>query len=116
LDYVDISQDNGALLAAPVLRLWPSDDSEEGPGREESLADTIQEALARHLAGTRFRERGAGKAIDEHMEDNGFNVEIGVRRDTGFVFGGNASNCGTWMDKMGSSVEAGSRGRPSSPR
>jgi len=117
LDYIEISKDEGAILASPVLRLWPEDDSpKDSPPVEQPLAQVIHEALTKHLQGLKFRERNAGPKIDEHMKDEGFNNEIGVDPGTGFVFGGNVWNCGTWMDKMGSSVEAGNKGKPSTPR
>ncbi|OMH78788.1 Glycogen debranching enzyme, partial [Zancudomyces culisetae] len=54
--------------------------------------------------------------LDEHMTDPGFNISIHVDWDNGLLFGGNIWNCGTWMDKMGSSENAKNRGVPSTPR
>lgn len=46
-----------------------------------------QESLTVHFQGLKFRERNAGRQIDEHMTDAGFNNQIGIHPETGFVFG-----------------------------
>lgn len=106
-----------AILHEPVHRLYPRDDDPPAdPPTPQPLHDVVQEALDVHFQGLVFRERNAGRNIDAHMSDRGFNVQIGVDPETGFPFGGNDANCGTWMDKMGSSEAAGTRGRPATPR
>jgi glycogen debranching enzyme len=79
--------------------------------------ELILEIVQRHCQGIEFREWNAGEKIDAHMKDVGFNVKIHCDIDkTGFCFGGNKDNCGTWMDKMGSSTITGNKGVPATPR
>ncbi|KAJ3594817.1 hypothetical protein NHX12_004122 [Muraenolepis orangiensis] len=105
-DYVTQVPQGLDILLCPVSRMYPTDDCEPcSPGEDQPLHDVIQEALQRHLQGISFRERGAGPQIDRMMRDEGFNVVVAVDPKTGFVTGGNRFNCGTWMDKMGESVE-----------
>ncbi|GMR35805.1 hypothetical protein PMAYCL1PPCAC_06000, partial [Pristionchus mayeri] len=116
--YVREAPDGAEILKAPVRRLYSTDSAEFGDGseREEELRETMREAVERHWKGIEFRERNAGGRIDEQMRDKGFDVSIRVDRETGLMHGGNEFNCGTWMDKMGSSEKAGNKGLPATPR
>lgn len=102
---VDCGGDGISILGEEVKRLFG-----ENAGEIQRLEDVMQEAIAVHFQGLVFREYQAGPSIDAHMTDAGFTVQIGVHPVTGFVFGGNVHNCGTWMDKMGHD------GRPATPR
>ncbi|KXN73167.1 hypothetical protein CONCODRAFT_31483, partial [Conidiobolus coronatus NRRL 28638] len=81
-----------------------------------TLAEIIQTIMNRQFNGIEFREWNAGSRLDNHMTDKAFNIKIRFDPNTGFLFGGNTSNCGSWMDKMGESVKAGTMGVPASPR
>jgi glycogen debranching enzyme len=84
--------------------------------KTSTLEDIIQEALQRHASGMTYREANAGPGLDQQMKSEGFDQHIYVDWDTGFIFGGNQNNCGTWMDKMGESDQAHSKGVPGTPR
>lgn len=122
-DYTKLAPNGIEILQAKTKRRFlPYDDTwfdVEDPraySKESTIEDIIQEALQRHAEGMSFREANAGPQIDSQMSDEGFNIDIKVDWANGFIFGGNQSNCGTWMDKMGESERAGSKGVPGTPR
>jgi glycogen debranching enzyme len=121
-DYVQKAPDGPALLNEPVKRRFPRDDTWvhwDDPlayAETSSIAEIIQEVLQRHADGISFREYNAGPNLDMQMRDEGFNIDIRVDWKTGLIMGGNAWNCGTWMDKMGESEKAGTKGVPGTPR
>nr|APP18135.1 glycogen-debranching enzyme [Anisakis simplex] len=115
--YIQKAPNGIKILTDRVRRLYPHDDAVYGADeKEEELHETMYDALQRHFQGICFRERNAGPQIDEHITDSGFNVSAYVNLENGFIYGGNQWNCGTWMDKMGSSERAGNRGQPATPR
>ncbi|CAN8099855.1 unnamed protein product [Discula destructiva] len=100
----------------PYDDTWFDAEDSRAYSTESTIEDVIQEALQRHAEGMSFREANAGSQIDSQMRDEGFNIEIKVDWSNGLIFGGNQFNCGTWMDKMGESERAGSKGIPGTPR
>ncbi|KAI1263133.1 glycoside hydrolase family 133 protein [Xylariaceae sp. FL1019] len=122
-DYTRFAPDGETLLTKKVKRrflpyddTWFESDDARAYSKESTIQDVIQEALQRHASGMKFREANAGPGIDMQMSDEGFNIEINVDWSNGIIFGGNQHNCGTWMDKMGESERAGSKGVPGTPR
>ncbi|KAM3541963.1 hypothetical protein ARSEF1564_005132 [Beauveria bassiana] len=122
-DYVKLAPEGLDLLKVKVPRRFlPYDDTwfptndPRAYSKESTIEEVIQEALQRHATGMKYREANAGPQIDSQMKDEGFNQDIHVDWTTGIIFGGNQSNCGTWMDKMGESERAGSKGIPGTPR
>ena len=122
-DYTKMIPDGIEILKAKVPRRFlPYDDTffdyddPRAYSTESTISEIIQEALQRHASGLSFREANAGPALDMQMKPEGFNIDIHVDWTTGLIFGGNQSNCGTWMDKMGESEKAGSKGVPGTPR
>ncbi|KAL9597440.1 MAG: hypothetical protein Q9219_005132 [cf. Caloplaca sp. 3 TL-2023] len=122
-DYTKMVPDGLQLLQEKVKRRFlPYDDTDfnyDDPraySSESTIAEIIQEVLQRHATGLSFREANAGPSLDMQMKDEGFHIDIRVDWNTGIIFGGNQFNCGTWMDKMGESQRAGSKGFPGTPR
>ncbi|KAM3077588.1 bifunctional 4-alpha-glucanotransferase/amylo-alpha-1,6-glucosidase [Clarireedia jacksonii] len=122
-DYTKIVPNGLEILKENVPRRFlPYDDTyfdSDDPraySKSSILEDIIQEALQRHASGMSFREANAGPNLDMQMSSEGFNIDIKVDWSNGIIFGGNQHNCGTWMDKMGESERANSKGVPGTPR
>ncbi len=80
------------------------------------LEEVVHSIFQSHAHGISFREWNSGYEIDSQMRSEGFNIALTVDEATGFIQGGNQKNCLTWMDKMGSSHNAGTLGVPATPR
>lgn len=118
-DYYFMAPNGKDILQEKVERRFPSDsilDREKGLARTDTIAQVIQEIMEKHANGIHFREWYAGATIDSKMQYEGFNVDITLDLNSGIIFGGNAFNCGTWMDKMGESEQFGNIGIPATPR
>lgn len=122
-DYATMVPDGLDILGERVARRFlPYDDTyfeyddPRAYSKDSTISEVIQESLQRHATGLSFVEANAGPQLDQQMKPEGFRIDIQVDWENGMIFGGNQYNCGTWMDKMGESTKAGSKGVPGTPR
>ena len=122
-DYTKMVPNGMSILQEEVSRRFlPYDDTDfayDDPraySKTSTIEEIVQEALQRHATGLSFREANAGPDLDMQMKPEGFQIDVHVDWETGIIFGGSQHNCGTWMDKMGESDKAGSKGVPGTPR
>lgn len=119
--YCERAPEGREILDTPIPLRFPNDiyvdfDDPSIFTRTIPLGEIIQKIMQAHAEGIQFREWNAGPALDPMMTDKGFEIDIRLDRATGLVHGGNAHNCGTWMDKMGEAERAGNKGVPATPR
>ena len=57
------------------------------------LQDIVQNIFESHAYGIQFREWRAGSEIDRQMQSEGFNINLKMDEETGFIIGGNYRNC-----------------------
>ncbi|KAF9925664.1 hypothetical protein BGZ65_007634, partial [Modicella reniformis] len=121
-DYCTLVPNGEEILKESFPRRFPDGHtfveytSPEAYSTNVTLEDILIEILEAHAKGIHYREWNAGSQLDQQMSDKGFQVDADLDFNTGFVTGGNVHNCGTWMDKMGESVKASTKGVPATPR
>lgn len=121
-DYCTMVPNGEDILKETVARRFPDVDkfvdfeSDKAYSTSSTLAEVLEEILVIHANGVHYREINAGPRLDEQMSDKGFQVDVALDQKTGFLLGGSIYNCGTWMDKMGESAKAGTKGVPATPR
>lgn len=122
-DYTEMVPNGVQILNESVPRrflpyddTWFPFDDPRAYSQHSTVSEIVQEVFQRHAHGLSFREYNAGPELDVQMKAEGFQIDVRVDKETGFVFGGSQSNCGTWQDKMGESEKAGNKGVPGTPR
>ena len=85
-----------------------------------SLENIIHIIFQSHAKGIHFREWDYSTknyfGTNSYLKKEGYNIDIELDPNTGFIYGGNYCNNGTWMNKLGNSIKGKNKGTPATPR
>ena len=126
-NYINYSKDYN-FLKEEIELIFASDNSFnehlqkkiKGEVRKYSLENIIHIIFQSHAKGIHFREWDYGNNNyfnnNYYQKKEGYNIDIDLDPNTGFIYGGNYCNNGTWMNKLGNSIKAKNKGIPATPR
>ena len=88
----------------------------KGEKRKYPLEQIIHIIFQSHAKGIHFTDWNYGTKNNSLQKKEGYNIDIDLDPNTGFVYGGNYYNNGTWMNKIGTSTKGKNKGLPATPR
>ena len=121
-EYINYTQDY-KFLKEEIDLLFLSDISYEnhlekkmkGEIVKYTIEQIIQIIFQSHAKGIHFIEWNYG-IKNNILKNEGYNIDIDLDPNTGFIYGGNYYNSGTWMNKIGASSKGKNKGLPATPR
>ena len=92
----------------------------KGEIKKSTIENIIQSIFQSHAKGIHFREWDYNNnkyfLNSSYQKKEGYNIDIELDPNTGFIYGGNYCNNGTWMNKLGNSIKGKNKGIPATPR
>ena len=92
----------------------------KGEIKKYSLENIIHIIFQSHAKGIHFKEWDYSNnnyfGNNSYQKKEGYNIDIELDPNTGFIYGGNYCNNGTWMNKLGNSIKGKNKGIPATPR
>ena len=122
-EYINFTQDY-KFLKEEIDLLFLSDISYENHLEKKAKGETVKYTLEQiiqiifqsHAKGIHFIEWNYGIKNNSFLKNEGYSIDIDLDPNTGFIYGGNYYNNGTWMDKIGTSSKGKNKGLPATPR
>ena len=121
-EYINYTSDY-SFLKEEIDLIFLSDDYNEhiykkmkGEILQYTLDQIIHIIFQSHAKGIHFDEWDYGIKNNSNQKKAAFHIDIDLDPSTGFIYGGNYYNNGTWMNKIGTSAKGKNKGLPATPR
>ena len=115
-DYSFLKEEIELIFISDINNEYNFENKMKGDTNKYSLEKIIHTIFQSHAKGIHFTEWNHNSKNNLLQKKEGYNIDIDLDPNTGFIYGGNYYNNGTWMDKIGTSVKGKNKGLPATPR